>query len=93
MAKKQDDNQNCASISPGELEPLSTAQRIVFKKLDTGCKKHAEIILGLGKDWTLSDCKSKYRKLNLQYHPDKYKGEDANQITSNLYQARATLDC
>lgn len=49
-------------------------------------------ILGVGSDASDATIRAAFKKLARQYHPDVYKGEDANQRMSALLQAYKTLN-
>lgn len=55
------------------------------------CKAHAEVILDIPKDSNDTEIKRKYRTLALEFHPDKYKGHNGDNIFSIIRTSYETL--
>jgi hypothetical protein len=56
------------------------------------CKAHAQIILDIPRESNNTEVKRKYRELALEFHPDKYKGENADSIFSMIQTSYETLN-
>lgn len=67
---------------------------LLFNKpgINPYCKAHAQIILDIPRESNETEIKRKYRALALEFHPDKYKGENADSIFSMIQTSYETLN-
>jgi len=81
----------CGIVNPDLCKGLDALACVGHKDLDPKCPDHAEILLGLNKEFTSADCKRAFRQISLQTHPDKVAGREA--LFQKADNARQTLGC
>ncbi|KAF6024384.1 DNAJB12 [Bugula neritina] len=72
------------------VEPAYTPEQLASVKRIKKCKTYYEI-LGVSKDATDADLKKSYRKMALQFHPDKNKAPGATEAFKSIGNAYAIL--
>jgi len=78
------------SSSPTSEAPSYTAEQLQAVKKVRGCKDYYEI-LGVTKEATDSELKKAYRKMALQFHPDKNKAPGADEAFKSVGHAMQVL--
>jgi len=79
-----------STSSPASEAPSYTAEQLQAVKKVRGCKDYYEI-LGVNKEVTDSDLKKAYRKMALQFHPDKNKAPGADEAFKAVGNAMSVL--
>lgn len=81
---------NATSSSTSEASSEYTQEQLEAVRKIKRCKNHYEL-LGVGKEFTEAELKKQYRKLALQFHPDKNKTPGASEAFKAISNAFVVL--
>jgi len=89
--RRKSTNREAEASSDTPVEKDYTPEQVSEVKKILGCKDYYEV-LGIGKDFSESEIKKAYRKLALQFHPDKNKAPGASDAFKRIGNAFGVLN-